>query len=339
MQKVLSIRPVSFLAHASAVGQAETEGPYGNYFDFHDTSDRFGQTTWEQAEGELSHSVLNLALKKAGLSHTRISALFSGDLQNQCVASSEGHLEDGIPYLGLYGACSTCTEGILLASVLLNVLEEGEIVAAVTTSHNSAAERQFRTPIEYGGQRPPTAQWTATAGGAFLLCRAREDLPRVVKVLPGVMVDGGVSDGFNMGAAMAPAAAHSILRFLSDTHTKPSDYDAIVTGDLGREGSALLELLLNEKGVGIAGIHRDCGSMMYDPDRSDCHSGGSGCGCSASLLSAHFLPKLQSGEYKRILFLSTGALMSPSSIQQGGSILGVAPVIEIHAPKETAVCG
>lgn len=337
MQSIIHLSPTYFLSYASAVGKAEWEGPYGKKFDFHDITDRFGKGKWEQAEGNLSHFVLNLALGKLGMSHRDVSFLFSGDLQNQCVASSEGHLEDHIPYFGIYGACSTCTEGLLLSAVTLESMKIGTIGAAVTTSHNSAAERQFRTPLEYGGQRPPTAQWTATAGGAFLLTKETMQAPFISCVMPGVMVSGGVTDAFNMGAAMAPAAAHSIRTFLSLRGATVKDYDAIVTGDLGREGSALLEILLQEEGIHIAGIHQDCGAMLYDPAKKDCHSGGSGCGCSASLLAAHFLPLLQKGEFTRILFLSTGALMSPSSIQQGGEIIGIAPVIEICAPTQGEV--
>ncbi len=332
MQTIINISPVEIFGHASVCGGSEWKGPFGKDFDFHDKTDRFGKDRWEQAEGEMSHMALSLALGKEKLSHKALSFLFSGDLQNQCVASSEGHLEEEIPYFGLYGACSTCTEGLVLASLALNAMKEGTVGAVVTSSHNSAAERQFRTPIEYGGQRPPTAQWTATASGAFLVRRG-DCFPHISRVMPGVMVDGGVTDGFHMGAAMVPAAAHSIAKWLTLTHSSPKDYDAIVTGDLGREGSALLEILLREKGIYIAGVHRDCGSMLYNPDTSDCHSGGSGCGCSASLLSCHFLPGLVRGDYRKMLFLSTGALMSPSSIQQGGHILGIAPVIELVSPK------
>jgi stage V sporulation protein AD len=313
------------------VGRAEYEGPLGHRFDFHDESDRFGQKTWEKAESELSHTVLSLALGRAELHHRDVSFLFSGDLQNQCVASSCAHVEEQIPFLGIYGACSTCSEGLLLASLALNSSDEPLIAACVTTSHNSAAERQFRMPIEYGGQRPPTAQWTATAGGAFLLRRGTSS-PHIVRVMPGIMVDGGVSDANNMGAAMAPAACASIASYFDLTGTSPTDYDAVITGDLGREGSALLSLLLGQRGVTLGGRHLDCGQMIYDPTTSDCHAGGSGCGCSASVLSAYFLPEMRAGRYRRILFLSTGALMSPSSVQQGQSIIGVAHAVEI-------VCG
>ncbi len=330
MQSVITLpSPIEIFSHASVVGREEKRGPLGDLFDMFDERETFGQKTWETAEGELSHAVLALALNRARLSHREISYLFSGDLQNQCVASSSGHLEDKIPFLGLYGACSTCTESLLLASLALSVGENDLIAAAVTTSHNSVAERQFRTPIEYGGQRPPTAQWTTTAGGAFLLKKGSSH-PHITRVMPGIMVDGGVTDAFNMGAAMAPAAAESISSYLHMTKTKPHDYDAIITGDLGSEGSALLSMLLREKNIDISNHHLDCGCMIYDPRTSDCHAGGSGCGCSASVLAAFFLPRLAKGEYKRILFSSTGALMSTSSIQQGGTILGIAPIIEIE---------
>ncbi len=332
MQSIFSLpTPVEVFSRASVVGREESRGPLGALFDAHDERETFGQKTWERAEGELSHMALSLALKRADLSHTAVSYLFSGDLQNQCVASSMGHLEDEIPFLGLYGACSTCTEGLLLASYVLSAVEEDAIAAVVTSSHNSAAERQFRTPIEYGGQRPPTAQWTTTAGGAFLLRRGTR-YPAITHVMPGIMVDGGVTDGFNMGAAMAPAAARSIATYLSLSSLTPHDFDYIVTGDLGREGSALLSILLKERDIDISGRHLDCGCMIYDQRSCDCHAGGSGCGCSASVLAAHFIPRLADGTLSRILFLSTGALMSTSSIQQGGTIIGIAPVVDISSP-------
>ena len=351
MQKVTTLRrPVAIFAHAAVGGREEKNGPLGQKLDFTDISDRFGQNTWELAESELSHAALSLALGRAKLSHADLSFLFSGDLQNQCVASSCAHLETEVPFFGIYGACSTCTEGLTLASLVLNAAEEETIAAVVTTSHNSAAERQFRTPIEYGGQRPPTAQWTATAGGAFLLRTVDGkntpggngkpddtaagvcDAPRITRVMAGIMRDGGVSDAFNMGAAMAPAAADSIRSFLSLVGAAPGDYDAIVTGDLGDEGSELLKILLKKEGIDISREHQDCGKLLYDLKNRDCHAGGSGCGCSAATLAASFLPALAEGSLRKILFLSTGALMSPTSIQQGKTIIGVAPVVEIVAP-------
>ena len=207
MQKVVTLqKPVSVFASAAVGGREEARGPLGGGLDFSDESDRFGQNTWELAESELSHTALTLALARANMSHTDLSYLFAGDLQNQCVASSHAHLEEEVPFFGIYGACSTCTEGLTLASLVLTAAGDDSIAAVVTTSHNSAAERQFRTPIEYGGQRPPTAQWTATAGGAFLLRRANggDRVPRVTRVMAGIMRDGGISDPFNMGAPLPP---------------------------------------------------------------------------------------------------------------------------------------
>ena len=322
-------QPVRIFSRASAVGHDEYRGPLGALFDFHDETDRFGADTWEKAEGELGRTVLNLALGRAGIPHTSLDLLFAGDLQNQCVASSGGLATFGLPYLGLYGACSTFVEGLLCASLALNGTQDLSRVGVVTTSHNCAAERQFRLPLEYGGQRPPTAQWTATAGGCALLERG-EDGVCITAVMPGKMVDGGIRDAANMGAAMAPAVADTILRYFAESGDSPTDYDAIVTGDLGREGSAILSDLLAGKGVSLRDRHRDCGVMLYDPAYQDVHAGGSGCGCCASVTAAHFLPMLERGEIGRILLMATGALMSPSSIQQGGSIIGIAPLVVLE---------
>lgn len=320
-------RPVYFHSWASVVGRLEREGPLGEAFDEWDATDRFGAETWEKAEGELCHRVLGLAMEKGGIGPEEVSAVFGGDLQNQCVATAHGVLPYGIPFAGLYGACSTCTEGLLLAALTLAAVSGFPRVAAVTTSHNCAAERQFRTPLEYGGQRAPTAQWTATAGGAFVLGRVGRI--RISAGMVGRMIDGGIRDAGNMGAAMAPAAADSLLRWFADGEAV-SSYDAIVTGDLGREGSRHLAELLEERGLSLEGRHRDCGCLLYDENTQDAHAGASGCGCSASVLAAHFLPALQRGEMKRLLFLSTGALMSPSSVQQGENIFGVAPIIQLQ---------
>ena len=330
--------PVAIYARASAVGRSERDGPLGALFDFHDETDRFGADTWEKSEESLSRVVLNLALARAKESQDEIDLLFAGDLQNQCVASSAGCGSLGIPYCGLYGACSTLSEGLCLASLALTASREVSRAAVVTTSHNAAAERQFRLPLEYGGQRPPTAQWTATAGGAFLLARASAPFvtphsPRITACLVGRVVDGGVTDGANMGAAMAPAAADTILRYFSLSGESPSDFDRIVTGDLGTEGSALLSELLRDNGLDLAGRHRDCGVLLFDPLKADVHAGGSGCGCSASVLASLFLPALERGELRRILFLATGALMSPSCLLQGGSIRGIAPLIVLEGGK------
>lgn len=328
--------PISVSASASAVGCEEWKGPYGEYFDFHDPSDRFGAKTWELAEGEMAKCALNLALKKRKISHEEIDVLFAGDLQNQCMASSAGLYSFGIPYIGLYGACSTSVEGLLLAALTMNAQKKVARTAVVTSSHNCAAERQFRLPIEYGGQRTPTAQWTATAAGAFLLEKEKKGMQDSACIRTGMIgraVDGGISDANNMGAAMAPAVCDSLRTYFEESGEKVEDFDLIVTGDLGTEGSAILEVLCRDVGFSLLDRHFDCGANLYDLQKQDAHAGGSGCGCIASMLAAYFVPKLSRGEYRRLLVLATGALMSPSSIQQGGSIIGIAPAIVMEYEK------
>ena len=329
--------PPCFLSHSSVGGYEEKRGPLGKYFDFCDENDSFGQKTWEMSEGEMGRCALNIALTKKNLSHDRLDLLIAGDLQNQCVASSVGLDSFGIPFLGIYGACSTCTEGLLILSSMIDcgAINTG---ACVTTSHNSAAERQFRTPLEYGGQRSPSAQWTSTAAGAFILSRdkdlcASSDCSNVeiADFMIGKIVDGATADASNMGAAMAFAAAESILDYFTESQLTPRDFDHIVTGDLGKVGSEILHTILSEKLPSAIPRHMDCGVMLYDTKRKDVHAGASGCGTSASVLSGYFLPKLASGDLHNILFLSTGALMSPSSILQGNTIKGIAPVIHIRS--------
>ena len=324
MGRVFTFDRVAVTASASAVGKEEGRGPLGALFDYHDESNRFGAKTWEKAEAEEIAVAIHLALKKWGAGRVP-ELLFAGDLQNQCVASATGALALGIPYIGLYGACSTMTEGLLLAAVALSAGAVTSAMAA-TSSHNAAAERQFRLPLEYGGQRPPTAQWTATAAGACILEKGAAGV-RITHGMAGRMVDGGITDATNMGAAMAPAAADSILSFFKETESTPEDYDAIVTGDLGAEGSALLSLLLEKEGVTLGERHLDCGCLLYDSRMQDAHAGAAGCGCSAAVLASYFLPKLACGDFSRVLFISTGALMSPQSIAQGGDIYGIAPAI------------
>ncbi|MBQ9736642.1 MAG: stage V sporulation protein AD [Clostridia bacterium] len=323
MGRIVNFEGVRIVAAASVVGKEEHLGPLGGAFDEYDESDRFGADTWEKAEAGAQGRALALALKKAGANAPEL--LFAGDLQNQCMASAEGLISYGIPFFGLYGACSTATEALLLASLALSA-GAVKCCAAVTSSHFAAAERQFRFPLEYGGQRAPTAQWTATAAGAFVLTKERAGV-RISRGMAGRMVDSGIADAANMGAAMAPAAADSILTFLRETGTTPSDYDAIVTGDLGKEGSRLLAVLCEREGVRLSAKHEDCGCLLYDGSKQDAHAGASGCGCSASVLAAHYLPRLTEGLLRRVLFLSTGALMSPQSVQQKGNIIGIAPAL------------
>ena len=328
MRKIIEFngKAPTFLSWASVGGYEERRGPLGDKFDFCDDKDRFGMPTWELAEGEMGRISFNLAMKKGNFSPEEIDVLLAGDLENQCVASSGGLYTFGIPYIGLYSACSTCTEALLLAANLLSSTNLSR-AGVVTTSHNSAAERQFRTPIEYGGQRTPTAQWTATASGAFILGLGGKI--KIKNAMVGKIVDGVTSDASNMGCAMARASFDTVYTYLSLLNKPCKDFDLIVTGDLGKCGSELLRELFSREIPGAENIHTDCGELLFDEKKSDVHSGASGCGCSASVLASHFLPSLDAGEIKNILFLSTGALMSPMSVLQGSSILGIAPIIHI----------
>lgn len=328
MRKIIKFdkKTPAFISHGSVGGYEEGRGPLGEHFDFCDPTDKFGMKTFESAEAELGRLALNFALKKVSLSPESLDALLAGDLENQCVASSSGLYTFGIPYIGLYSACSTCTEALLLLSTLINS-GAAEMGATVTTSHNSAAERQFRTPIEYGGQRTPTAQWTATAGGAFIL--GQEGRVKITEGMIGKIVDGLTVDPSNMGAAMARSAHDSICTYFSLADSDISEFDYLVTGDLGYIGSEILAELLYKENSSLAEKHIDCGTLLYDREKSDVHGGASGCGCSASVLATHFIPLLEKREVKNILFMSTGALMSPGSVMQGENILGITPLIRI----------
>ena len=325
-----------FLSYSAVGGYNEGRGSFGKSFDFIDNEDKFGQPTWESSEAEMSRIALNIACEKAGISHSDIDLVVSGDLQNQCVASSIGLLPFGIPSLTVYGACSTATESLLLASVMLDY-GAADIASSVTTSHNLAAERQFRAPTEYGAQRSPTSTFTATAGGAFILTsdravkpkRERDGVAVIEEVMVGRMIDGGITDSTNMGGAMSFAAHDSIRTYFETTGRSPSDFDLVVTGDLGAVGSAILKELLSEDFPALVPRLTDCGLLLYDNSRQDVHAGASGCGTSASVLAAHFLPAIESGRLREVLFLSTGALMSRTSILQGNNISGIAPLIHL----------
>ncbi len=331
MSRITKLKtPIHFKSWASVGGFEERRGPLGNKFDFCDVSDKFGQKTWEIAEAEMGRVALNTALSKASLSHSDLELLVAGDLQNQCVASSTGLSCFGIPFLGVYGACSTCTESIMMLSSFIDSSDSMVMGAALTTSHNSAAERQFRTPIEYGGQRPPTAQWTSTAAGAFILARGEGDV-MIRQYMPGRIVDGSTSDGANMGGAMAFAAFDTVKTYFEESGENIFDIDCIITGDLGRVGSDILRELLSKELPGAERLHNDCGLLLYDMKKQDAHSGASGCGTSASVLACHYLPMLSDGKIRKMLFLSTGALMSPSSILQGENIYGIAPLIRLES--------
>ena len=314
---------------AAVVGSKEAEGPMGKHFTHVEQDPMLGQKTWEQAETRLQKLALQDALQNGCLQQEELDCIIAGDLVNQCTASTFAARSSAVPFLGVYGACSTMAEALLIAGMLTDG-GYARFAAAVTSSHFSTAERQFRFPLSYGGQRTPTSQWTCTAAGAAVVS-AEGNAPRLVGGCIGRIVDLGIKDATNMGAAMAPAAADTIIRYLRDTHTRPEDYDAIVTGDLGNIGSALLYELFEKQGIRLQGVHRDCGAMMFDEKTQDTHAGGSGCGCSASILTSYFLPQLRDGRLHRILFAATGALLSAMSSQQGESIPGICHLVEITA--------
>ncbi len=322
--------PVRIQSCASVVSEKEGDGPLGSCFDKIITDSHFGKDTWEQAETQFQLEAVRLALEKADLSKEELDVICAGDLINQCIGSAYSVRELAVPFLGLYGACSTMAEGLLISSILTDC-GIARHAAAVTSSHFSTAERQFRFPLSYGGQRTPTAQWTCTASGAVILSRESGSVG-VVGGCIGKIADLDVTDINNMGSAMAPAAADTIMRYLSATETTPADYDYIVTGDLGIVGSQLLLDFLMKQGIDISAQHKDCGAMIFDPQQQDTHCGGSGCGCSASVLCGHFIPMLQRREAEDILFAATGALMSPMSLQQGESIPAISHLV--HLRKE-----
>lgn len=319
--------PPTVAAWSSVAGKKEGEGPMAPYFDRIEPDGHFGAETWEQAESELQRRTLGILLEKAGCSEGDISCIIAGDLINQCTSSTYALRHLDIPYLGIFGACATFAEGLLLAAVMQSGMELPRC-AVLTSSHFSSAERQFRFPLSYGGQRTPNAQWTCTAAGAALLTPSAAP-PYLRGICIGRIRDQGLTDASNMGAAMAPAAADTIARYLSATRTRPADYDAIVTGDLGAVGSRLMLKLMEQNGYDLRSVHRDCGVMMFNSSTQDTHAGGSGCGCSASIICGYFLPKLQSGEFRNVLYAATGALLSPMLCQQGESIPGICHLVHL----------
>ena len=317
----------SIIGFASVAGKFESQGPLGKAFDkiIYDSYD--GLDTYEQAESRFQSEAVTEALTKAKIKAEEVDCIFAGDLLNQCVGSSYGLIDFGIPYLGQYGACSTMAQGLIMASVFV---ESGAAKTAmcVTSSHFCSAERQYRFPLEYGGVRTPTAQWTVTGSGSCVLKNAKKG-PCIARATVGKIVDLGVKDANNMGAAMAPAAAQTLKNFFDDTGTAPRDYDLILTGDLGEVGSKSLYDLLLLEDIDIRNRHNDCGLMIFDRNKQDVHAGGSGCGCAASVFCSKILSDLSSGIYNNILFMSTGALMSPTTCGQGATIPSIAHLVNV----------
>ena len=317
------------VSFGSIVGKKEHEGPYSNEFDEYITDSFIGEKSFEKAESKLQKRAVEIALDKGGFMPCDIDCVFAGDLLNQCIGSTFGLRDFGIPLVGLYGACSTMTLSTIMAATLIDS-GAAHRTAAVTSSHFCAAERQYRFPLDYGSQRTPTAQWTVTGSGALILEKEGSG-PYINAAVIGTVEDLGITDNNNMGAAMAPAAASTLLSFFEDTNTLPEDYDVIYTGDLGHVGTNLLYELLGKEGIDIRCKHTDCGLVIFDREAQDTHAGGSGCGCSASVLCSFVMNRFKDNTFKNILFMSTGALMSPTSSLQGESIPGIAHLINIKS--------
>lgn len=331
-QSVELKQPVYIRSSASVVGTKEGQGPLAELFDMVGQDDMFGCQTWEEAESSLQKDAVYLALGKAGLKKEDMRYIFAGDLLGQSIASSFGLSSYEIPLIGMYGACSTC--GLSLSMGALTVGGGfAEHVVCVTSSHFASAEKEFRFPLGYGNQRPLSATWTVTGSGAFILSNdmGEKSRARITGITTGKIVDYGLKDSMNMGACMAPAACETIAQNLEDFGRKPSDYDKIITGDLGKVGQQALIDLLNEKGFDISGQHMDCGIEIYDAKEQDTHAGGSGCGCSAVTLSAYVLKKIEEGIWKRVLFVPTGALLSKTSFNEGQTVPGIAHGVVLEA--------
>lgn len=316
-------------ASASVVGQKEGEGPLGEYFDRVIDDPMAGQNTWEEAESEMQRQLVDELLIKSGLQAKEVRYFFAGDLLGQLIATSFGISGFEVPVFGLYGACSTMGEALSLAAMTVSAGYADNVIA-MTSSHFGSAEKQFRFPLDYGNQRPLCATWTVTGAGGVILSASGESDICVSGITTGRIVDYGIQDSFNMGAAMAPAACDVIYNHLMDFERMPEDYDAIYTGDLGSVGQTILIDLMDKRGFDISKVHHDCGVEIYDAGTQDTHAGGSGCGCSAATLSAQILRRIREGEYSRVLFVPTGALLSAISFNEGKTVPGIAHAVVIE---------
>ena len=322
--------PPSVIGSASVVGKKEGQGPLAATFDHISQDDSFGERSWEKAESAMQKLALAAALDKAGISVSGLDYLLAGDLLNQCIGSGFAVRGQDVPFFGLYGACSTLAESLSLAAMLLDG-GFGVRAAAMTSSHFCSAERQYRSPLEYGGQRTPTAQWTVTGSGCVILA-SQGPGPYVTHITTGKIVDKGIKDAANMGAAMAPAAYSTISAHFQDTGRRPSDYDLIITGDLGKLGRDIVADWFHRDGMDLKNLS-DCGTLIYDLEGQDVHCGGSGCGCSAVVLAGLLLNGMAGGRWRRILFCGTGALLSPTSSQQGESIPSICHAVALDIGK------
>ena len=319
--------PPTILECASIVGPKEAKGPLSKYFDQTLNDEFWGEKTWEKAESKIIKETVNTVIFKSGIPSDKIDCCFAGDLLNQCISSSFGLRELNLPFFGVFGACSTFVESMSLGAICVESFAENVLCA--TSSHFCSAEKQFRFPLELGNQRPPTSQWTVTGSGAAILTKSGQG-PYITNITPGKIVDMGIKDANNMGAAMAPAALDTLISHFKDTGRKPSYYDAIITGDLGYVGKEILIEMAETKGYQIKSNYNDCGVMIFDKATQDTHSGGSGCGCCGSVFSGYLFKQLQERKIKKLLLVATGALMNSTSSQQGESIPGIAHAISIE---------
>lgn len=330
-QTVCLENPVSISGFANVAGKKEGEGPLKDYFDTLMDNAEWGEESWEKAESKMQLSALSRAINRANLKAEDIDYIFAGDLLNQCISSSFALRDLNIPFFGVYGACSTMAETISLASMLIDG-GFAAYTAAVTSSHFCTAERQYRQPLPYGGQRTPTAQWTVTASGAVILTKNGNG-PYVTHITTGKIIDMGIKDANNMGAAMAPAAAETLKAHFEDLGRNPSYYDLILTGDLGSVGKSILLDLMNDYGYNLKDNYNDCGCLIFDAETQDTHAGGSGCGCGAAVLTGFVMSLLNQNKIKNVLFVATGALLSPTSTLQGESIPSIAHAVAIERGK------
>ncbi len=330
-QTLVFDKPPSIAATGAVGGKKEAEGPLAASFDVLNQDTKFGQSSWEKAETELQTLALDTALQKAGWTSDQVDLIFAGDLLNQCIGTSFAMRQAQIPFVGLYGACSTMAESLALAGMAVAGGFAAR-AAALTSSHFASAERQYRFPLVYGGQRTPTAQWTVTGSGCALL---EEDGPGpyVTAATIGKICDWGIKDANNMGAAMAPAAYQTIRQHLDDLGMSPADYDLIATGDLGSVGKEIVLDFARRDGVPLESVYEDCGVLIYDLASQDVHAGGSGCGCSACVFCGHLFREMQKKRYRRILLCGTGALLSPTSTQQGESIPSVCHAVSVELER------
>ena len=320
--------PIAIVETSSIVGPKEADGPLAKYFDQCLEDEFWGEKTWEKAESKIIKETVSSVISKSGIATTDIDYCFAGDLLNQCISSSFGLRELNIPFFGVFGACSTFVESLCLGSVFIDGKAANNVLCA-TSSHFCSAEKQFRFPLELGNQRPQSAQWTVTGSGAAILSSSGKG-PYITMATPGKIVDMGIKDANNMGAAMAPAALDTLITHFKDTGRKPSYYDAIVTGDLGYVGKEILTELSETKGYNIKNNYDDCGVLIFDKEKQDTHSGGSGCACIGTTFSGYFYKQLKDKKINKILLIATGALMNSMSSQQGESIPGIAHAVAIE---------